>query len=41
MPGMNGKELAKSVEQLSDSIKILFTSGYEEAYISGNRDYFQ
>ena len=30
------KSSAKSVEQLSDSIKVLFTSGYEEAYISEN-----
>jgi PAS domain S-box-containing protein len=36
MPGMNGKELAQNVGKISDSIKILFTSGYEETYITDN-----
>ncbi len=36
MPGMNGKELSQKVEKISNSIKVLFTSGYEEAYITDN-----
>ncbi len=45
MPGMNGKELSQHVEKISNSIKVLFTSGYEEAYITdheiiGNEDNF-
>jgi len=45
MPGMNGKELSQQVEKISSSIKVLFTSGYEEAYITeneiiGNEDNF-
>ena len=34
MPGMNGKVLAEKIANMSDSIKILFTSGYLEDYIS-------
>jgi CheY-like chemotaxis protein len=33
MPGMNGKELAEKIKKMSKKIKILYTSGYEEAYI--------
>jgi DNA-binding response OmpR family regulator len=45
MPGMNGKELSQHVEKISKAIKVLFTSGYEEAYITeheiiGNEDNF-
>jgi CheY-like chemotaxis protein len=36
MPGMNGKELAQKIHEFKKSIKILFTSGYEEAYIADN-----
>ena len=36
MPGMNGKELAQKIHEFKKSIKILFTSGYEEAYITDN-----
>jgi two-component system cell cycle sensor histidine kinase/response regulator CckA len=34
MPGMNGKVLAEKIVKLSDSIKILYTSGYSEDYIN-------
>jgi len=33
---MNGKELAQKVAEMTNSIKMLFTSGYEEAYIIDN-----
>lgn len=33
MPGMNGKELGLKIEELSQAIKILYTSGYTEEYI--------
>ncbi len=36
MPGMNGKELAKKIAEISDSIKVIFTSGYTEDYITDN-----
>ena len=36
MPGMNGKELAKKIDEISDSIKVIFTSGYTEEYITDN-----
>jgi two-component SAPR family response regulator len=36
MPGMNGKELAKEIAKISDSIKVIFTSGYTEEYITDN-----
>jgi len=34
MPGMNGKVLADKIVKLSDSVKILYTSGYSEDYIN-------
>lgn len=33
MPEMNGKELARKVQQISPSLQILFTSGYTENHI--------
>jgi CheY-like chemotaxis protein len=34
MPGMNGKVLAEKIMKLSNSMKIIFTSGYLEDYLS-------
>jgi two-component system cell cycle sensor histidine kinase/response regulator CckA len=36
MPGMNGKVLAEKIMKISDSIKILYTSGYLEDYINSD-----
>jgi PAS domain S-box-containing protein len=36
MPGMNGKELADKIAEISDSIKVIFTSAYTEEYITDN-----
>ena len=41
MPGMNGKVLADKIVKLSDSIKILYTSGYSEEYIDGENIVFE
>jgi PAS domain S-box-containing protein len=41
MPGMNGKVLADKIIELSDSIKILYTSGYSEDYINGENIIFE
>jgi CheY-like chemotaxis protein len=41
MPGMNGKVLADKILELSDTIKILYTSGYSEDYISGENIVFE
>jgi len=41
MPGMNGKVLADKIIELSDTIKILYTSGYSEDYISGENIVFE
>ena len=41
MPGMNGKVLADKIIELSDSIKILDTSGYSEDYINGENIIFE
>jgi PAS domain S-box-containing protein len=41
MPGMNGKVLADKIVKLSDSIKILYTSGYTENYINGENIIFE
>jgi PAS domain S-box-containing protein len=35
MPGMNGKVLADKISKMSDTIKILYTSGYSEDHING------
>jgi CheY-like chemotaxis protein len=34
MPGMNGRELARQLQQMRPNIKILFTSGYTENAIA-------
>jgi PAS domain S-box-containing protein len=41
MPGMNGKVLADKIVQLSDSIKIIYTSGYSEDYLDGENIIFE
>jgi PAS domain S-box-containing protein len=41
MPGMSGKVLADKIVKLSDSIKILYTSGYSEDYIDGENIVFE
>jgi PAS domain S-box-containing protein len=40
MPGMNGKVLADKIVKLSDSINILYTSGYSEDYINAENIVF-
>jgi two-component SAPR family response regulator len=40
MPGMNGKVLSEKIVKLSDTIKILYTSGYSEDYINGENIIF-
>ncbi len=40
MPGMNGKVVADKIVKLSDSIKIIYTSGYSEEYINGENIVF-
>ena len=40
MPGMNGKVVADKIVKLSDSIKIIYTSGYSEEYIDGENIVF-
>jgi PAS domain S-box-containing protein len=40
MPGMNGKVVAEKVVKLSDSIKIIYTSGYSEESINGEKIVF-
>jgi len=41
MPGMNGKVLAEKIVKLSDSIKIIYTSGYSEDYLDGENIIFE
>lgn len=40
MPGMNGKVVAEKIVKLSDSIKIIYTSGYSEESINGENIVF-
>lgn len=40
MPGMNGKVVAEKIVKLSDSIKIIYTSGYSEESINGEKIVF-
>ncbi len=40
MPGMNGKVVADKIVKLSDSIKIIYTSGYSEESINGENIVF-